>query len=90
MVLSFQHHGMNPYHCYTWLSAESCLATTVNSASFTVFYKDIADLADLLKDQRPVNGTVVNAANYVKNVDFREKNKCVYIFYFLLHFYLTS
>jgi hypothetical protein len=24
--LSFQHNGVNPYHCYTWLSAEPCLA----------------------------------------------------------------
>ena len=24
--LSFQHHGVNPRHCFTWLSAEPCLA----------------------------------------------------------------
>ena len=24
--LSFQHHGVNPYPCYTWLSAEPCQA----------------------------------------------------------------
>jgi hypothetical protein len=38
-----------PYHCYSCLSVEPCLAVTVNSASFTAFKKNIADLADLLQ-----------------------------------------
>ena len=38
-----------PYHRYTWLSAEPCLAAKQLSASVTAFKKNIADMADLLK-----------------------------------------
>jgi hypothetical protein len=42
-----QHHGVNPYHCYTCLSAEPCLAAK-QFICFLPLKKNIADMADLL------------------------------------------
>jgi hypothetical protein len=42
--LSFQHHGVNPYHCYSWLSPEPSLA-----AKQLIQPQNVADMADLLK-----------------------------------------
>ena len=44
-----QQQSQHLYHCYTWISAESCLAVKQFIQPHLLTLKNIADLADLLK-----------------------------------------